>query len=197
MRSYRWIVFCLVLLTACAQIQGRTSSTTKVPAEEKRASSTTQAIVEEKRQTPTLLDNEQPGSVYTLLKFSQAFSALSADAQKREYTQVISKRKGEYTRMQLAMMAILPGSRYRDNVRALALLDEHLKATDSRDEGLRAFAGLMKNQLLDQQKQEDNLSQLTQKMKDEQKRADTLQHKLDELLDVEKTMNDRRGAQQK
>jgi hypothetical protein len=185
MKSYRWIVFCFALLTACAQLQGRTSSTA------------TKATVEEKCQTLPLPDNVQPSSVYSLLKFSLAFSALPADAQKHEYTQLISKRKNEYIRMQLAMMAILPGSRYRDNAHALALLDEHLKATDSRDEGLRAFAGLMKNQLLDQQKQEDALSQLTQKMKDEQKRADTLQHKLDELLAVEKTMNERRGAQQK
>jgi hypothetical protein len=34
-------------------------------------------------------------------------------------------------------------------------------------------------------------------MKDEQKRADALQHKLDELLAVEKAMNDRRGGPQK
>jgi hypothetical protein len=187
----------LALLTACSQIQGRTSSTTKSPTEEKRTSSTTKLPVEEKSQSLPVLGNEQSSSVYSLLKFSQAFSALPADAQKREYTQIISKRKNEYTRMQLAMMAILPSSRYRDNANALAILDEHLKAKDSRDDGLRAFAGLMKNQVLDQQKQEDNLSQLTQKMKDDQKRADTLQHKLDELLEVEKAMNERREAQQK
>jgi hypothetical protein len=184
-------------LTACAQIQAKTSTTTKSPVEEKGTTPTTKSPVEEKSQNPPVLDNEQSGGVYSLLKFSQAFSALPADAQKREYTKLISKRKNEYTRMQLAMMAMLPSSRYRDNAHALALFDEHLKATDSRDEGLRAFAGLMKNQLLDQQKQEDTLSQLTEKMKDEQKRADTLQHKLDELLAVEKAMNDRRGTQQK
>jgi len=181
MRSYSWIVFCFVMLTACALLPGKTSSTTKT-------------TVEEKGQTLPFQESAQPGNVYSLLKFSQAFSALGADAQKREYTQLISKRKSEYTRMQLAMVAILPGSRYRDDARALALLDEQLKATDSRDEGLRAFAGIMKNQLLDQQKQEDAL---TQKMKDEQKRADALQHKLDELLAVEKAMNDRRGGPQK
>jgi hypothetical protein len=181
MRSYRWIVFCLVLLTACAQQQQKSGSTAKPAVEEKGISLPSPEI-------------GQTSSVYSLLKYSQAFSTLPADAQKREFTQLSGKRKTEYLRMQLAMIAMLPGSRYRDNARALALLDEHLKAADSRDEGLRTFAGLMKNQLLDQQKQEDTL---TQKMKDEQKRADTLQHKLDELLAVEKALNDRRGVQQK
>jgi hypothetical protein len=150
--------------------------------------------VEDKVQSQPLPDYGQAGSVNSLLNYTQTFSTLSAEAQKREYTQLTSKRKGEFIRMQLAMIALVPGSRYRDNTRALALLDEHLKATDSRDEGLRAFAALMRSQLLDQQKQEDTL---TQKIKDEQKRTDTLQRKLDDLLEVEKTMNERRGVRQK
>jgi hypothetical protein len=117
---------------------------------------------------------------------------MPAEAQKREFAQVSAKRRTEYTRMQLALMAIMPASRYRDIARAQTILDEHLKAPDSKDEGLRSLAMLLKNLLADQQKQEDTMQQFAQKLKDEQQRTDMLQKKLDQLLAVEKTMNERR-----
>lgn len=169
MRSHSWIIFCLMLLTACAQSPLRTQA-----------------------QSPA-----EPGNVNMLMKFAQSYSALPAEAQKREYGQINARRKGEYSRMQMVMMAVLPGSRYKDDARAMALLDEHLKAPDSRDEGLRTLAGVIKALLAAPPKQEENVAQLMQKLKDEQKRADMLQHKLDELLAVEKTMYDRHEAQPK
>jgi predicted nucleic acid-binding protein len=92
----------------------------------------------------------------------------------------------------------MPGSRVRDVTRAQSLLDEHLNAADSKDDGLRSLATLLKNQLneqqklvIEQQKLEDTASQMTQKLKDEQKKSETLQRKLDELIAVEKAMTDR------
>lgn len=168
MKSLGWIIFCLMLLTACAQSPPKASTQAQAPVE--------------------------AGTVNTLMKFAQSYAAMPAEAQKREFGLIGAKRKNEYSRMQMVLMTMLPGSRLKDDARALALLEEHLKAPDSRDEGLRTLAGMLKAMLTAQQKQDENVAQLMQKIKDEQKRADMLQYKLDELLAVEKTMYDRHEA---
>lgn len=99
--------------------------------------------------------------------------------------------------MQMALIHSQPGGRFRDLARALALVDEHLKAPDSKDEGLRSLATILKGQLGEQQKLEDALAPAAQKLKDEQKKSEALQRKLDELLAVEKAMSDRHMNQAK
>ena len=170
-----WFVFCLTLFSGCALQPTRVASTEKSPVREMPA----------------------PDSVETLLKFAQAYAALPADAQKREYTRLTGQRKTEVSRMQLALIASAGGSRYRDLARAQALLDEHLKAADSKDEGIRTLAWLLKAHVTEQQKTEDALLAMGQKVKDEQKKSDSLQRKLDELLAVEKTMNERNQRHRK
>ncbi len=167
MRFYRCILFCFVLLSACAQTPSRPQTSAA-----------------------------DTGNVNALMKFAKSYAEMPAEAQKREYNQLNSRRRNEYSRMQLVMASLMPGSRYRDEARAQVLLDEHLKATDSHDEGLRSLATLLRNMLAGQARNEEN-ALLMQKYKDEQKRADMLQHKIDELLAVEKTMSDRHEAQPK
>jgi hypothetical protein len=179
MKRNSWIVFCFVqlvsLLAACAlQPEKAPTAAVKTPVEEQPLA--------------------QSAGAGSLLKYAQSYAAMPAEAQKREFAQVSAKRRTEYTRMQLALMAIMPASRYRDIARAQTILDEHLKAPDSKDEGLRSLAMLLKNLLADQQKQEDTMQQFAQKLKDEQQRTEMLQKKLDQLLAVEKTMNERRPA---
>lgn len=183
MKSYRWIIFCLIVLSGCAQLPSPTSETARTPATPKM-----QAPVKEQVMADA-------NSVALLLKFAQAYAAMSPEMQKREYSQVNARRKNEYNRMQLATMAIM--ARPRDDARVIAMLDECLKAPDSRDEDLRTLAGFLKTTLSGQPKPDDSTVQLMQKLKDEQKRADMLQHKLDELLAVEKAMSDRHEAQPK
>jgi hypothetical protein len=134
-------------------------------------------------------------SIAMLLKFSQVYAAMSPDLQRRTYLQVNARRKDEYSRMQIAIMALL--ARPRDDARVIALLNEHLKAIDSRDENLRSLAVLIKTALTLQAKPDDAVAQLTQRLKDEQKRADMLQRKLDELLAVDKAVSDRHEVQPK
>lgn len=130
-----------------------------------------------------------------LLRFVQTFNSLSSDLQKKEYANINSQRRTEYSRMQLALIHSMPGSRFREVTRAQALVDEQLKSPESRDEGLRSLALILKSQLNEQQKQEDTSASLLQKLKDEQKKSEALQHKLDELLAVEKTMTERHQTQ--
>lgn len=180
MHKRRWIIICLLALTACAQ-----------PAV--KPSTPTETIIQ-----PSAQPADHPSSLDALLKFSQNFAVLPAEAQKREHGQINAARRTEFSRMQLVMMAVQPGSRYKDEGRAAVLVDEYLKS-DARDEGLRTLAQVIKSLLAVARqeakadpKQEENMAQLMQKLKDEQKRADTLQRKLDELLAVEKTLNERR-----
>jgi len=186
MKKPGWIVFCFAVLSGCAQapVQAppqakdapKTQTSAKSPAPVKQ-----QALAE-------------PGSIGALMKFAQAYAALTPELQRREYAQISARRKTEYSRMQLATMAMM--TRPRDDGRVLTLLDDYLKAPESRDEDLRGLAGLLKAAVSGQNKS-DETAQLTQKLKDEQKRADMLQRKLDELLAVEKAMSDRREAQPK
>jgi predicted ribosome quality control (RQC) complex YloA/Tae2 family protein len=185
--SVSWIVFCFIAFAGCAQ-----HAVKSLPQESTgpRFESSSTVV--------------RPGQTDMLLKYMQIFNAMSADKQKRELASMSGLRRTEYSRMQLVLIHGQPGSRFRDIARAQSLLDEHLKAADSKDEGLRNLAILLKNQLTEQQKLmneqqklEDTASQMTQKLKDEQKKSETLQRKLDELLAVEKAMTDRQQGQPK
>jgi hypothetical protein len=178
-----WIVFCLIL-SGCAQLAPKTLAVKPAPQGEP---------------VPVIT---RPALTDMLLKFIQTFNALSADLQKKEVANINTQPRTEYSRMQLALIAGLPGSRSRDIARAQLLIDEHLKAPDSKDEGLRNLAMILKKQLAEQQKLlaeqqklEETIPSLTQKFKDEQKKSETLQQKLDELLAVEKAMTERNRAQ--
>lgn len=183
-----WITFCLILasLASCAQQPPKSVTARPAPREE--------PIAAISRTVP--VDN--------LLRFIQTFNTWPADVQKKEVANINSQPRTEYNRMQLALITGLSGSRFRDPARAQALLDEHLKAPDSKDEGLRSLALMLKKQLAEQQKffteqqkLEDTVTALTQKLKDEQKKSEALQLKLDELLAIEKAMSERRQNQSK
>lgn len=193
MNASRWITFCFygstaLALSACAAFNTRPATTTATPPQIAQAPAT--AV-------------QEPSQTAALLRFAHDFAALSPEAQKREYNQIHSARRSETSRMQLVMISVVPGSRYKDDARATALVDEYLKS-DGRDEGLRTLATTLKSLLAAPRqetrtdpRQEENMALLMQKLKDEQKRADTLQRKLDELLAVEKTLYDRRENQPK
>jgi predicted ribosome quality control (RQC) complex YloA/Tae2 family protein len=179
--SASWIIFCYMVFAGCTQhsVKGDPQENTGP-----RFKSSSSVV--------------RPGQTDMLLKYMQIFNAMSAEKQKRELASVVGLRRTEYNRMQLILIYGMPGSRFRDVSRAQSLLDEHLKAADSKDDGLRSLATLLKSQLneqqklvIEQQKLEDTASQMTQKLKDEQKKSETLQRKLDELIAVEKAMTDR------
>ena len=166
-----WITFCLVFV-GCTQPTARTP----IPAT---------------RAEPAAWTAASTAATDALLRFVQKFNSMPADLQKQEYANISNQRRTEFSRMQLALIHGLPGNRFRDNARAQALIEEHLKAPDSRDDGLRNLASILKVQLGELQKSELTTATLSQRLKDEQKKSDTLQRKLDELLAVEKAMSDR------
>lgn len=137
-----------------------------------------------------------------LLTYAQRFGELSAEAQKKELTQVtqaVSRNMNDtISRMKVAMIYSLPASRHRDNERALALFDELQRDVIHADSNTRALAGLLKEYLAERQRLESSAVKTGQKAADEQKRADTeqkradgLQQKLDELKNIEKAISER------
>jgi len=135
-----------------------------------------------------------------LLAFALRYGDLSADNQKKEYalvTQALGRDKNDLaSRMKAALIFGLPSSRFRDDERALALLDDVLR--DKRTEvDTRALAGLLKDYIGEHQRLADSATRADQKATEEQKRADDLQQKLDELKNIEKTLTERGQAGQK
>jgi hypothetical protein len=199
MKKIYWIVSGLAVLTSCAHLPSPSTETTRdsmVTSESSAQKSTPSPGGWPRSSGGAVAANPaEDSSIAMLLKFSQVYAAMSPELQRRTYAQVNARRKDEYSRMQLAIMALQ--ARPRDDARIVAMLNEHLRAIDSRDESLRSLAVLMKTALTPQPKPDDTVAQVTQKLKDEQKRADMLQRKLDELLAVDKAVSDRHEVQPK
>jgi len=156
-----------LLLSGCAMLQDKNAPVQKA------------AVAAQRNQTEDLL------------KYAQTFAAMPAEAQKKEIAR-LPKEKTELGRMQMTLALGLPASRYRDIPRALALLDEELKDSTTKNSDLRNLAVILKALLTDRQKLDDGLQQQAQKLKDEQKRSYELQQKLEDLKNLEKMMNQER-----
>jgi hypothetical protein len=128
-----------------------------------------------------------------LLAYAKRYNELSAEYQKNEYTQVMlglsGNPKGATIRIKAAIIYSVPASRYRDNIHALALLNELQRENLAED--VISFVAVLKVYVEDRQKLEDNDVKMALKNKAEQRRADDLQKKLDELKNIEKNMIER------
>jgi hypothetical protein len=122
-----------------------------------------------------------------LLGYSQRFGNMSAEAQKKELSQLqqaLALDKNEAnSRIKLAMVYSLPSSRYRDLAKANTMLDDLLRDKSNRND-VNALAWLLKDFVTESNK-------LGQKARDEQKRSELLQQKLDSLRNIEKSMGER------
>lgn len=134
------------------------------------------------------------------LAYARRYSNLSAENQKKEYamvTQALSRNDSDLkTRMKGALIYGLPSSRFRDNERALSLLDDVMRDKQA-DADTQTLAALLKDYINDRQKLESTAAKATQKAAEEQKRAENLQQKLDDLKNIEKALTERNQAGKK
>jgi hypothetical protein len=181
-----WLATCLTMtiLAGCAPAPNRPKETVKVYERQQEA-------VPSSPIPTTTCDTGQDDE---LLGYAKRFGDLSADGQKKEYTltmQSLSRNKNDTTaRMKAALIAALPSSRYRDNARAISLLDE-IQRDKRLGNDIQSLAAILKDYATERQKSDDNAAKLTQKAKDEQQRADDLQQKLDDLRNIEKALIER------
>ena len=119
------------------------------------------------------------------------------------------KDKSELNRLQLALLLSFPGTGFRDDNTALALLNSFIKEKNREGSTLRPLAIWLHSELLElrrtdealqqqtaklkeeQRHTDEALQQQTAKLKEEQRRIEALQQKLDAILDMEMKMIER------
>jgi hypothetical protein len=92
--------------------------------------------------------------------------------------------KSELNRLQLALLLSLPGTSFRDDSAAIALLNPFMREMkDKPREGstLRPLGVLLHSELLELRRADESLQQHSARLKDEQRRAEGLQQKADTL----------------
>ena len=101
------------------------------------------------------------------------------------------KDKSELNRLQLALLLSLPGTGFRDDNAAIALLNSFLKEKNREGSTLRPLAIWLHSELLELRRTDEAMQQQTAKLKEEQRRTEALQQKLDAILDMEMKMIER------
>jgi len=140
-----------------------------------------------KNQPPAKVVNSETVSMHSstepLLDFAGNLSDLSLESQKKELAQASQNKQDINSRIKVAMIYALPGSKLRDTAKAQILLDELIRDKNL-DKEHKNLVSLLADYTNDSNK-------LVLRLRDEQKRGDTLQQKLDDLKNIEKTMVDR------
>ncbi len=140
-------------------------------------------------------------SIIKLLAFSDSFSNLTLEAQKKvfaETNQALTENKNDLTqRIQLAIMLSIPSSRLRDLGKAQNLLQELLQE-NTLPPPESALISLLYEYTVDNikqsQKNKDDAAKIEliqQKYENLQQKNTALEQKLNDLKDIEKTMNER------
>ena len=99
--------------------------------------------------------------------------------------------QSDLNRLQLALLLSFPGSSFRDDNAALALLSPFLKDRGPENSTLRPLAIWLHMELLELRRSDDAFQLQAVKLKDEQRRTEALQQKLDAILDMEMKMIER------
>jgi hypothetical protein len=92
--------------------------------------------------------------------------------------------KSELNRLQLALLLSLPGTGFRDEGAAIALLNPFMKEMKERSRAgspLRPLGVLLHTELLELRRADELLQQQSAKLKEEQRRTEALQQKADAL----------------
>ena len=155
-----------------------------------------QAVVE-----PLQTDDARALHFYdSALKLKGAELARKLESTRQEF----ERDKSELNRIQLAMMLSLPGTGFRDDPAALALVQPFLSDKSHENSVLRPLALMLHSHLsevrrLDEQRAEvkrleEALQLQTAKTREEQRRADALQQKLEAILEMEMKMIEREQA---
>ena len=105
--------------------------------------------------------------------------------------EAFDKDKSELNRLQLALLLSLPGTGFRDDNAALALLVPFMKDKGREGSTLRPLAVWLHAELVELRRSDEALQQQVAKLKEEQRRSEALQQKLDAILDMEMKMIER------
>lgn len=134
----------------------------------------------------------KPGQVFlvseaeSLLLYHEYLRKLSGAALNREHEEVkraLARSNSDFSRVRLALLLSLPTASFRDDGRAVGLLEPLLAGSAAADE-MQALARLLHAQISERRRIEERL-------KDEQRKTEGLQQKLDALQSIEKSLLER------
>lgn len=126
-----------------------------------------------------------------LLAYYQRVLGMSPEEMKREYqnvSQAATRERTESQRLKLAMLMLLPGAPWSDDVRLLTLLEGLGAKGQPAESPLRQFVVLLHRLTAEKTAA---VKRIETQLKEEQKRAEELQQKLDAMLKIEENL--RRG----
>ena len=134
---------------------------------------------------PWARENRESRQVIELIAYTQRVAVLQADEQQRELnasTQMLSKDRGAYGRVRLALLLALPGTAFNDDTRAASLLESLAGAgvSESPPGPMQQFAGLLH-------------AQISERLR-EQRRTIQLKEQLEALKAVERNILEREQA---
>ena len=125
-------------------------------------------------------DERESRQVVELIGYAQRVATLPAEDQQRELnasSQSLSKQRGAYSRVKLAVLLSLPGTGFADDAKAAALLEPLASAESTAPGPMQQFAGLL-------------YGQINERLR-EQRRATQFKEQLDALKDVERKIIER------
>jgi len=130
-------------------------------------------------------ENRESRQVIELIAYTQRVATLQADEQQRELnasTQMLSKDRGAYGRVRVALLLALPGTAFNDDTRAASLLESLAGAgvSESPPGPMQQFAGLLH-------------AQISERLR-EQRRTVQLKEQLEALKAVERNIIEREQA---
>ncbi len=134
---------------------------------------------------PWVRETRESRQVIELIAYTQRVAALQADEQQRELnasTQLLSKDRGAYGRVRVALLLALPGTAFNDDTRAASLLESlaGAGASESTPGPMQQFAGLLH-------------AQISERLR-EQRRTVQLKEQLEALKAVERNIIEREQA---
>ena len=118
---------------------------------------------------PSARENRESRQVIELIAYTQRVAALQAEEQQRELnasTQLLSKDRGAYGRVRLALLLALPGTAFNDDTRAVGLLDSlaGAGASESPPGPMQQFAGLLHAQISERLREQRRTAQLKEQL---------------------------------
>jgi len=199
----RWVAGCVGLSLIVAACVPAGSKTTRAPTENK-----TQRLPADNQIPPFPVDTTitrpetparsatapMPSDLDRIAKFYDRLIPMKSGELARELDssrEAFEKDKSDFNRLQLALLLSLPGTTFRDDNAALALLNAFVKDKSPEGSTLRPLAILLHSELLELRRIDEALLQQAAKLKDEQRRSEALQQKLDAILEMEMKMIER------
>lgn len=128
---------------------------------------------------PQVVIPEDVKQLSELIGYYSRVAAMRPDDQRREYaaaSQAFSRDPSPYYRMRLALLALMPGTLFQDDVKAMSLLEPYSRSGASADK-LHQFGAILHEQLAEGAKARG--------------RAEQLKEQLDALRAVERTIIER------